>query len=44
MVGVDTRRALEAWGVTDVDALLASGAAIEAAPEAPDQAPEALQR
>ena len=31
--GVDTRRALEAWGVADVDALLASGAAVEAAAE-----------
>jgi alpha-methylacyl-CoA racemase len=28
--GVDTRRALEAWGIADVDALLASGAALEA--------------
>ena len=28
--GVDTRRALEAWGVAGVDALLASGAAVEA--------------
>jgi alpha-methylacyl-CoA racemase len=28
--GRDTRRALEAWGVTGVDALLASGAAVQA--------------
>lgn len=28
--GADTRAALEAWGVTDVDALLASGGAVQA--------------
>ena len=40
VVGVDTRSALTAWGVTDVDVLLASGAAVEAAPDAAPEAPE----
>ncbi|HEX8779634.1 MAG TPA: CaiB/BaiF CoA-transferase family protein [Nocardioides sp.] len=33
--GAHTRAALEAWGVADVDALLASGAAVQASVQAP---------
>ncbi len=43
VAGVDTRSALEAWGVTDVDALLASGAAVEAAPDAAPEAAGAMR-
>jgi len=39
--GVDTRSALEAWGIADVDALLASGASLQTAE--PAGAPKALE-